>query len=112
MHFGLSNMGSSFCHLMDQQFITLLLYLDDICISASGIDAMIDHPELVFSRLKEFHQKIKPKKYQISNTSVLFLDYVLSARGMSPNPMKVKKVRNWPPPNNANEVHSFLGLVL
>ena len=37
MPFGLSNVGSSFCHLMeqclqDQQFVTLLLYLDDICI--------------------------------------------------------------------------------
>ena len=37
MLYGLSNVGSSFCHLMeqclgDQQFVTLLLYLDDICI--------------------------------------------------------------------------------
>ena len=37
MPFGLSNAGSSFCRLMeqclgDQQFVTLLLYLDDICI--------------------------------------------------------------------------------
>ena len=37
MPFGLSNAGSSFCHLMeqclgDQQSVTLLLYLDDICI--------------------------------------------------------------------------------
>ena len=35
MPFGLLNAGSSFCHLMeqclgDQQFVTLLLYLDDI----------------------------------------------------------------------------------
>ena len=35
--FSLSNAGSSFCHLMeqclgDQQFVTLLLYLDNICI--------------------------------------------------------------------------------
>ena len=39
MPFGLSNAGSSFCRLMeqclgDQQFVTLLLYLDDICIFA------------------------------------------------------------------------------
>ena len=47
MLFGLSNAGSSFCHLMeqclgDQQFVTLLLYLDDICISAPTIDDMLD----------------------------------------------------------------------
>ena len=46
MPFGLSNAGSSFCCLMeqclgDQQFITLLLYLDDICIFASTIDDML-----------------------------------------------------------------------
>ena len=43
MPFGLSNAGSSFCRLMaqclgDQQFVTLLLYLDDICIfTPSGV---------------------------------------------------------------------------
>ena len=43
MLFGLSNAGSSFCDLMeqcfgDQQFVTLLLYLDDICIFAPTIN--------------------------------------------------------------------------
>ena len=52
MPFGLSNAGSSFCHLMeqclgDQQFVTLLLYLDDICIFAPTIDEMLDHIQLV-----------------------------------------------------------------
>ena len=69
MPFGLSNAGSSFCHLMeqclgDQQFVTLLLYLDDICIFAPTIDDMLDQIELVFDRLKQFNLKIKPKKCQ------------------------------------------------
>ena len=47
MPFGLSNAGSSFCCLMeqclgDQQFFTLLLYLDDICIFAPSIDDILD----------------------------------------------------------------------
>ena len=47
MPFGLSNAGSSFCRLMeqclgDQQFVTLLLYLDDICIFAPDVSAMLD----------------------------------------------------------------------
>ena len=68
MPFGLSNAGSSFCHLMeqclgDQQFVTLLLYLDDTCIFGLSIEEMLDHSELVFNRLKEFHLKIKHKNF-------------------------------------------------
>ena len=113
--FGLSNTGSSFCHLMDQclgdqQFVTLLLYLEDICIFALSIDEMLDQIELVFNRLKEFYLKIKPKKCHFFDTSVLFLGHVLSAERISVNPEKVEKVWDWPIPTNAKEVHSFLGL--
>ena len=115
MPFGLSNAGSSFFHLMeqclgDQQFVTLLLYLDDICIFASSIEEMLDHIDLVFSRLKEFHIKIKPKKCHFFDTGVLFLCHVLSSKGISAAPKKVDKVQDWPIPTNAKEVHSFLGL--
>ena len=56
MHFGLSNAGSSFCRLMEQclsvqQFVTLLLYLDNICIFAPDLSTMLDQMELVFSWL-------------------------------------------------------------
>ena len=47
--------------LGDQQFVTLLLYLDDICIFAPTIDDMLDQIELVFNRLKQYNLKIKPK---------------------------------------------------
>ena len=115
MLFGLSNAGSSFCHLMeqclgDQQFVTLLLYLDDICIFAPTIDEMLDQIQLVFDRLKKFNLKIKPKKCQFFSTSVLFLGHVLSAEGISANPEKVDKVKTWPVPKNIKEVQSFLGL--
>ena len=95
MPFGLSNAGSSICHLMeqclgDQQFVTLLLYLDDICIFAPNREEMLDQIELVFNRLKEFHLKIKPKKCHFFDTSVLFLGHVLSSEGISTNPEKVE----------------------
>ena len=115
MLFGLSNAGSSFCCLMeqyigDQQFVTLLLYLDDICIFAPTIDDMLDRIHLMFDRLKKFNLKIKPKKCQFFSTSVLFLGHVLSAEGISANPDKVDKVKTWPVPKNTKEVQSFLGL--
>ena len=115
MPFRLSNAGSSFCHLMeqclgDQQFVSLLLYLDDICIFAPTIDKMLDHIQLVFDSLKKFNLKIKPKKCQFFSTSVLFLGHVLSAEGISADPGKVDKVKTWPVPKNIKEVQSFLGL--
>ena len=115
MLFGLLNAGSSFCCLMeqclgDQQFVTLLLYLDDICIFAPTVNDMLDRIELVFDRLKQCNLKIKPKKCQFFNTSVLFLGHILLAKGISVNPEKVEKVKTWPVPKNIKEVQSFLGL--
>ena len=66
MPFVLLNAGTSFCHLTEQglgeqQYVTLLLYLDDICIFAISIEVMLDCLELLFNRLKGYHLKIKPK---------------------------------------------------
>ena len=115
MPFGLTNARASFCRLMemvigDQQFVTLLFYLDDIYIFANSADQMLDQIELVFSRLQQYQLKIKPKKSFFFQTEVSFLGHVLSAKGISPNPEKVDKVQNWPIPKTSKEVHSFIGL--
>ena len=103
MPFGLTNMGASFCRLMemcigDQQYVMLLFYLDNICIFAETADQMLDRIELMFSRLKEFNLKIKPKKLHFFQTSLTFLGHILSADGILPNPEKVAKIKDWPTP--------------
>ena len=50
-------------------------------------------------------------KSVIFQASIIFLGHILSADGISANPEKVDKVRDWPVPKNAKELHSFLGLV-
>ena len=99
MPFGLSNVGAKFCQLMemcleDQQYLTLLFYLDDICIFGSSINKMFDRIELVFQHLKEFNLKIKPKNSYFFQMNVLFLGHILSKEGISPNPEKVSRVRD------------------
>ena len=75
MPFGLSNFRSSLSHIMemclwDQQFVTLLLYLDDIiCVFAISIDEMLDHIELVLKWLEQFSLKIKPQNANSSSTA-------------------------------------------
>ena len=115
MPFGLSNVGARFCHLMemclgDQQYLMLLFYLDNICVFSSSINEMLDRVKLVLKHLQDFNLKIKPKKTFFFQSQVLFLGHTLSKDGISPNPEKVQKVKDWPVPSNAKEVHSFLGL--
>ena len=38
--------------LMDQQFVTLLLYLDNICVIAASIDEILDQIEIFISKAK------------------------------------------------------------
>ena len=99
MPFGLSNVGASFCHLMemclgDQQYLMLLFYLDDICVFSSSIDEMLDRVKLVLKHLHDFNLKIKPKKSFFFQSQVLFLGHTLSKDGISPNPEKVQKVKD------------------
>ena len=70
---------------------------------------MSDRITLVFDHLSEFNLKIKPKKIFFFQSSVLFLGHMLSKDGILPNPEKVSKVKDWPTPKSAKEVHSFLG---
>ena len=95
--------------LGNQQFVTLLLYLDDICIFAPDVSAMLDQIKLVFNELKSFYLKINPKML-FFQASIIFLGHILPANGISANPEKVDKVRDWLVPKNAKELHSFLGL--
>ena len=115
MPFGLSNVGASFCHLMemclgDQQYLMLLFYSMISVFLAALLMRCWTGSGLVFNHLKEFNLKIKPKKSFFFQSSVLFLVHVLLKDGILPNPEKVNKVKDWPTPKAAKEVHSFLGL--
>ena len=94
MPFSLSNVGASFCCLMemclgDQQYLTLLFYLDDIYVFSSSICEVLDRIERVLKHLQDFNLKIKPKKTFFFQSQVLFLGHTLSKDGIFPNPEKV-----------------------
>ena len=72
------------------------------------------NPVVLFGRhlyLRQFgRSEVKPKKSFFFQTEVSFLGHILSAKGISPNPEKVDKVRDWPVPKTSKEVYSFIGL--
>ena len=99
MPFGLSNAGSSFCHLMEQclgdwQFVTLLLYLDDICIFAPTIDEMLDHIQLVFDRPKNSISKLSLKSASFS--ALVFCFWTMSYQLRAYQPTQKRWIKSRP----------------
>ena len=96
MLFSLSNVGASFCCLMemclgDQQYLTLLFYLDDICVFSSSIDEMLNRVEMVLERLQDFNLKIKLKKSFFSNLKYSFWAIPYPKKGFLQIPRKFRR---------------------
>jgi len=109
MPFGLTNAPSTFCRLIENIFHDLLYnicicYLDDINVYVATPEQLISHLDRVFTRLRELGLKAKPSKCVFFKSPIEFLDHLVSADGIEPQPDKVEKIKNWPVPHCLMEV--------
>ncbi|KAL7865118.1 hypothetical protein SRHO_G00103650 [Serrasalmus rhombeus] len=91
---GLCNSPASFMRLMmgvfgDQNFHTLLCYLDDLLVVAPNEGEALNRLELVFNRLSAHGLKLAPKKCHLLRRSVKFLGHVVDENGIATDPDKV-----------------------
>lgn len=76
----------------DQNYSSLLYYLDDVLIFAPTEKLGLQHLESVYERLKAHHLKLSPMKCHFMKRSVRFLGHVISEGGVATDPEKVKAV--------------------
>ncbi|RDY04034.1 Retrovirus-related Pol polyprotein from transposon 17.6, partial [Mucuna pruriens] len=74
------------------------------------LDEHVEHLHVVFNVLRENKLYRNLNKCSFILESVVFLGFVVSSKGISVDEEKVKAIREWPTPKNANEVRSFHGL--
>ena len=115
MPFGLCNAPATFQRLMEIVLAGLtrnqcFVYLDDILIISSTWKEHLENISLVFERLRKAELRLKPKKCVFGREEVTYLGHVVSATGISVDPAKVEKVRNYPTPTNLKSLRQFLGL--
>ncbi|KAL7862550.1 hypothetical protein SRHO_G00139910 [Serrasalmus rhombeus] len=122
---GLCNSPGSFMRMMtsifgDQNFLSLLCYLDDLLVYAPTEALALERLELVFSRLRLHNLKLAPKKCWFLRRSVKFLGHVVDESGVSTDPSKVDAISQMctndlmeldgvtPSPSR---IRSFLGMI-
>jgi hypothetical protein len=115
MSFGLTNAPAYFMYLMNKVFMEYLdkfvvVFIDDILIFPKKEEEHEKHLRMVLEKLRSNQLYAKLSKCEFWLTKVAFLGHVISARGISVDPSKVKDLLNWMPPMNASEIQSFLGL--
>ena len=112
--FGLKNLPSIFQRVMQRllgDMPNVYVYIDDIIISSKDIEEHIESVIEVLNRLTSANLRIKLEKCVFAVPSLAILGHIVSRSGVRPDPIKIKKVLDWPRPTNKKVLESFLGLV-
>ncbi len=114
MPFGLVNSPSVFQAFIndvcrDMLNCWVIVYIDDILIFSNTYEDHVKQVRSVLQRLLTHQLYAKIEKCDFHQTSVSFLVYVISSRGVAMDDKKVQAVTDWPQPVTLKELQRFLG---
>jgi hypothetical protein len=86
------------------------VFIDDILIYSKNEREHEEHLRVVLSCLRENELYGKLSKCSFFQKEIHYLGDIISDKGISVDPEKVKANMEWPVPKNAHEVRTFMGL--
>lgn len=115
MPFGLANALATFMRVMNDVFRPfiddfVIVYLDDILVFNRAWDEHIKHVKQVLNVLKRGNISVNMSKCEFGRTYLNYLGYNVGGGELKRDLSKNKVIVNWPKPNIATEVRSFLGV--
>ena len=115
MSFGLTNAPATFMRLMNSIFHEylnkfIIICIDDILAYSKTKEEHAEHLRLVLTKLRDHRLYAKFSKCEFWLKELIFLGHVVSAAGVAVIPDKIQVILDWPTPNSAKAIRSFLGL--
>ena len=81
-------------------------YIDDVVVKSKTTDDLIADLEEMFANLKRYRWKLNPSKCIFGVPSGILLGYIVSARGIEPNPDKVFAITNMKRPTCVKDIYT------
>ena len=112
--FGMSNAPASYARLMGlvlQGMPTrfVLAYLDDVIVHSESLGDHFTTLREVFIRHRNAGLKLSVDKANLFASSLKYLGFSVSDKGLAPDPEYVNVVKDWPVPTNITELRAFFG---
>ncbi|KAK3557959.1 hypothetical protein QTP86_004642 [Hemibagrus guttatus] len=113
MPFGLTNALAVFQALINGVFRDLLgrvviTYIDDFLVYSTSMEDHVRQVREVLARLQRHHLFVKLEKCEFHQTTVTFLGYIISHRGVEMDINRVWAVTEWLAPSKIRELQRFL----
>jgi hypothetical protein len=114
MPFGLRNAGATYQRCMQHVFEdhigrTVEAYVDDIVVKTRKADDLVNDLRVAFDCLRANGVKLNPEKCVFGVPRGMLLGYIVSQRGIEPNPEKVVALKRMGPIRDLKGVQKVLG---
>jgi hypothetical protein len=80
-----------------------------VVVKSKTTNDLIANLEKTFTNLKRYRWKLNPSKCIFGVPLGILLGYIVSARGIEPNPDKVSAITNMKRPTSVKDIHKLTG---